>query len=373
VRMASVFIPAAARAQFTAVILAALLSLPSLCAYAQTHEAGPWQPPPPVSGDSDWIQLSSGEWLKGELLVLYSDKLEFESDELDLQIFDWEDVKILRTAQTVQIRLKNGQRLHGKLIIEGSNAQLTSNSVVFPREQILTITAGEPKERNYWHSYVSFGANWRSGNTDQAEANAKLNLIRRSPASRMVLDYLGNFSETKDIQTANNHRASGIWDYFVDERLFLRPIFTEYFRDPFQNVDYRLTIGTGLGYQLIETARTEWIISGGPAYQSSRFITVEEDASETESTPALVMETRLDIEVTSNLDFNYDYQLQLINEASGQYNHHMVIGFIVELSSWLDFDISLVWDRIQKPTTDENGDTPEQDDWRLIIGLGFDF
>ena len=32
----------------------------------------------------DWIQLKSGEWLKGELKVLYDKKLEFDSDELDL-------------------------------------------------------------------------------------------------------------------------------------------------------------------------------------------------------------------------------------------------------------------------------------------------
>ena len=40
----------------------------------------------------DWIQLTNGEWLKGDLKVLYNDSLEFDSDELDLLTFDWEDV-----------------------------------------------------------------------------------------------------------------------------------------------------------------------------------------------------------------------------------------------------------------------------------------
>jgi len=38
-----------------------------------------WQPPPPPPDDFDWIQLKSGEWLKGELKVLYAKKLEFDS------------------------------------------------------------------------------------------------------------------------------------------------------------------------------------------------------------------------------------------------------------------------------------------------------
>ena len=43
---------------------------------------------PPVDETFDWIQLTSGEWLKGELKVLYNYKLEFDSDELDLLTFE---------------------------------------------------------------------------------------------------------------------------------------------------------------------------------------------------------------------------------------------------------------------------------------------
>lgn len=39
----------------------------------------------------DWIKLKSNEWLKGDIVSMYEDKLEFDSDELDLQVIDWED------------------------------------------------------------------------------------------------------------------------------------------------------------------------------------------------------------------------------------------------------------------------------------------
>src|SRR4029079_5102700 len=59
---------------------------------AQTAPA-PFQPAPPAPDAFDWIQLKSGEWLKGELIALYDGKLEFDSDELEKLTLDWDDVR----------------------------------------------------------------------------------------------------------------------------------------------------------------------------------------------------------------------------------------------------------------------------------------
>ena len=61
-----------------------------------------WEPPPPLPDEFDWIQLTSGEWLKGEIKRLYERKLEFDSVKLDLQEFDWKDVKQVRGASNFQ-------------------------------------------------------------------------------------------------------------------------------------------------------------------------------------------------------------------------------------------------------------------------------
>jgi len=37
-----------------------------------------WQPPPPRPDDFDWVQLKSGEWLKGELVAMYDEELGFD-------------------------------------------------------------------------------------------------------------------------------------------------------------------------------------------------------------------------------------------------------------------------------------------------------
>jgi hypothetical protein len=55
-----------------------------------------WESALPPTDEFDWVQTTSGEWLKGELKVLYSGSLEFDSDEFDLQTLDWDDVAQIR-------------------------------------------------------------------------------------------------------------------------------------------------------------------------------------------------------------------------------------------------------------------------------------
>ena len=321
----------------------------------------------------DWIQLTSGEWLKGEIIVLYNGKLEFDSAELDMLVFDFEDIREIRSARMVQVRFASGIDQTGQLLMVDGVVRFVGSELAFERADVVTITGGEPKEINFWNANVSVGANWRSGNTEQAEANLQAKVQRRTLETRLVFEYLGNVTSIEESVSANNHRASAELDRFITARFYTRPVFAEYFRDPFQNIAHRTTVGTGVGYQLADTVKTDWNISGGPALQYTRFDQVEPGAPDSEFTLALVGGTRLDLKITSTLDFNYDYQFQLVSRAAGLYNHHMTMGFSTDVTRRLDLDVSLVWDRIQEPQPEADSTVPEQDDWRFIFGLGFDF
>jgi len=333
-----------------------------------------WEPPPPMPDKFDWVQLKSGEWLKGEIKVMYEGSLEFESEELDLLSLDFADIKQLRSAQVLNVRMQGGETATGQVLLEdGSIKVLGDSPKQFARAELLSVTAGVPKERNYWTGRVSAGGNLRSGNTDEVEASANVSFQRRTVENRVRLDYLGSYSSTNDVESSNNHRANAVWDWFFSEKLFLRPVFFEYFKDPFQNIDSRYTLGTGLGYQLIDTARTDWSIFAGPAYQRTRFDAVEPGESRDEDTWALSAGTTFETEITKQIDFDYDYTFQFTSPESGEYNHHMIGTFEVELTEALDFELSLVWDRINKPRANADGSVPKQDDYRVIFGVGYDF
>ncbi|GAG19931.1 unnamed protein product, partial [marine sediment metagenome] len=111
-----------------------------------------WEPPPPPPDDFDWIQLTSGEWLKGELKVLYEKSLEFDSDKLDLQEFKWKDVKQVRGHQSFMVRLEGPITVVGMLKVTEDKVFVTvgKERQEFERNQLIAIAPGEPKEINYW-------------------------------------------------------------------------------------------------------------------------------------------------------------------------------------------------------------------------------
>jgi hypothetical protein len=242
----------------------------------------------------------------------------------------------------------------------------------FPRATLLGITPGEPKEINYWNLKASMGLNVQTGNTEQSSFSAKANISRRTPNNRLLLDYLGNTGSAFGEETVNNHRASAAFDIFLNRRLFLRTPLAEYFRDPFQNIEHRGTFGAGVGYTIIDRSKLEWDVTAGPAYQYTKFESVEPGTSSSESTPAFLISTLLDKELTKRTDLIFEYRGILMSRDAGQFNHHTVLSLDFELTDILDFYVSGVWDRMENPRATAGGSVPQKDDFYLMLTFGLD-
>ena len=349
---------------------------------AAVEKVDPWQAfAPPADPDYDWLQLTSGEWLKGDFKVLYDFKLEFDSDELGLQEFDFDDVRRLRTRamKSVFVEGEGGRRdtsvLRGMLVIDEKQIVLRrrEHEVRIPRERVISIAGGKQRERDNWSGMVSIGANVRDGNTETADATVQANIKRRTARSRFHADYLANYSASSDVETANNQRISGFHDLFLTSRFYWKSVEAEYFRDPFRNIDGQYSVSTGVGYDLIHSPRTEWTVSTGVGYQELRFVSVQAGEDKSSSSPFATMGTRFDYELTGDIDILYDYSMRILNEDNGQYTHHMLGTVSFELIGDLDLDVSLIWDRIEKPQLDEKGVLPDQDDYQLITRIAYDF
>jgi putative salt-induced outer membrane protein YdiY len=344
---------------------------PSLAA----EESQGWQPDPPMPDDFDWVQMTSGEWLKGEIIAMYDETLEFDSDEFDDQSLDWGDIKEIRSANVCQVRFLDDTIATGKILLKGDTFRVMGEQTLErERSRVLSITPGEPKRRrNTWSGKVSAGLNLRTGNTEQTEFNAKANLVRRTPASRVNIDYLGNFSESDSISIADNQRVTANWDRFISNRFYWTPIYGELFRDPFQNINNRYTIGIGLGYTIKDTSKIDWDVTAGIAYQGTTFDDVLPDEDDTETSPALSIGTKYQHELTGWMDFHFDYNLFIVSEEAGTYTHHLLTGFEFDLTGDLDFDVDWVWDYIKDPRQNSDGDFPKQSDFRMMFSLGYSF
>lgn len=105
-----------------------------------------WVPP----GDSyDWIQLKSGEWLKGRLLGMQERQLDFDSEKLKDLTFDWKDIRQVRSPRTVDVWFADGGKASGpvtvtpdQITVDGEEPQAR------PRSELQSLTPGGSKERS---------------------------------------------------------------------------------------------------------------------------------------------------------------------------------------------------------------------------------
>lgn len=341
----------------------------SSTAAAQINE---YQPP---RDGSDWLQLTSGEWLKGELIGLFNDYIEFDSEILDDLTIELEDVAQFISSRTMGVQIQGEGLVIGEVLINENDVIITAGDHMstFEREQLISLTRRAERELDRWSGDLSFGTNVRRGNNDVVEYNTIAGFERRTAVSRAFVDYIGNFNETEGVRVSDNHRVNMVLDRFSDSRFFWRPLSAQYFRDPFQNIRNQTTVETGVGYDLIDTSKTDWEITAGVGVNVVERVSVEQDQERSSRSPSATLGTDFETELTDWMDFLITFQMTLVDEKAGDYQHHLLTTLSTDLIGDVDFDVSLVWDRVQLPPPNADGETPERDDYRMLIGVSWDF
>ncbi|MBD1389592.1 DUF481 domain-containing protein [Neiella sp. HB171785] len=337
--------------------------------------ANNWTPPPPKSVNSTWVQLVSGEWVKGDVISMYQDRLHFDSDKLGVLSIKWGDIVTIHASGEFGIFTETDGKVIGQLDRIGDKVVIASSDSqrIYDAFDVVSIAPREERAFSQWSAKVSLGYSVRQGNNDESEFNASADIKRQTANTRATIDYLGYMSVKDDSQTANNHRLKGVYDRFVSRKFFWRTFQGELFIDKFQNIERRTTVGSGFGYRLIENDTTDWDISTTLGYQITRFDSVEVGQQDDERTPALTASTVYDTELTHWIDWKTSMQLMIVNEVSGRYTHHLVSTISTEITKYIDFDVSVVWDRTDNPRADADGVIPEKDDYRMVVGIGIDY
>ena len=328
----------------------------------------------PLDDGADWIQLDSGEWLRGKLTRIRRGNLHFDSDELGDQSFDAADVKRIRTAEPQVVVTKDSKTLQGKLALDGDQVWVEGEqTVLISRNDILATLAFDGRSPVDWRGKVTLGATVRSGNTKQDDTSAFVELVRETARTRWRNTYTGASSRANDTETANNHRLRSIHDVALTERLFVTVPSIDLYVDKFQNLDYRVTAAVLVGYEVLMTPKHEWRLSLGPAYQYTRFETTTAGQEPQDETAAMAALSSYSWDVSSNVDLQFDYSITAPVPETDEYNHNFVVKLSVDLIANLELDIAFVWDRVNKPIEDGSGNVPVPDDYRTTIGLGWSF
>ena len=211
----------------------------------------------PLLASSAWaddLTLKNGDRYSGTVVALQAGTLTFKTPHGTLAI-PWEEVATLTVEDEIALTTVTGQRRRqpGGVIDVG-----TAVALARPLPP-LAITGGAAA------GFIDTG-----GNTDVNSVRMDSDLVVRQHENRYTFGAAVNRARTSGVETARNWTATGRYDRFLTERMFVTgsTIFTN---DPFRDLDLRTALGAGVGYQVLDTPVARLSVEGGAGYVRENF------------------------------------------------------------------------------------------------------
>jgi len=329
-------------------------------------------------GDTfDWVQLTNGEWLKGEIKRMRDDNLEFDSDELGIQNIDMEDVAQLQSPSVNTFVFDGRVSATGLGVITAEQiiVQTDEGTKVFPRSELENIVSGGERERDWWSMSLRFGLTLNRGNTDQLTYDIAFNVVREDRITLLDLNYNSTFGRTNGAQNVNRHLGELDFKVFLSSRWFVTPAFGQLFNDRFQNIKFRATPAAGAGVHIIDKPNVKWDFQTGIGYQFLNYLDATQVTGGNPQHDVFIpLYTYYDFDITGDVDLTLSWLTNLVLTTIGNTNHTGRADLAIELTSVIDLNIAFLFLRTEEPAPPADPADPaiEKNDYQLVVGISLE-
>ncbi len=211
---------------------------------------------------ADEITFTNGDRLTGKITHLMEGKMVFKSEAIGDVTIDISKIKTFSTDDPIAVHLKDETVLLQKIVnsepgkfgIEGAGTvkaqdfELTSISSINPPEKPL------PK----WTGNLSAGITSTHGNTKTESVSGSFNMSKRTHNDRTQVGVVYAKTKQQNKTTGDKDTTEDWWrskakyDYFFSKK-FYGFVDGRYEKDAIAELDRRMIVGGGAGYQWIES------------------------------------------------------------------------------------------------------------------------
>ncbi|NIP25255.1 MAG: DUF481 domain-containing protein [Phycisphaerae bacterium] len=308
-----------------------LISLLCICVFAGAINA-------------DEIVFTNGDRITGKIDHAVEGKLVLTSDLAGKVTVEMSKIQTFSTDEPITIHLKDGNILvqkivsskAGKFAVEGTE---TLKAQDFDVAAIASINP-PPKPVPKWTGNVSAGFTSTHGNTKTETISASANLSKRTEKDRTTLGMDYARGEQEDPDTGEDKKTEDWWrikakyDYFFSKKFF-GYLDGRYETDKIAELDRRVIVGGGAGYQWIESENMNFSTEGGLASVYEKY----EDQTGSDTKLSAQLGYNFDMKLTKNVklmhDLTYypslekfsDYYLTTTGEVRAYFTEKMFVNF----------------------------------------------
>ena len=226
---------------------------------------------------ADKIVLENGDTLTGTVEKVVEGKLTFKTEysgPIEIQVGK---IKQIFTDNPVEVHLKNGEILKGRLktLEDGKLAVEPSAERQATTTELQSMASINPPPKPKWNGSLTVGATSQSGNTNLKTASIGAEFHRRTDDDRFTASYLFNYAEEDHEMTVRNHYGAGEYDYFFTKKWY-GLLGLDLYNDTFQDLSLRTTFTVGAGYQVWEDPIKALAFSAGLSYINENYEDAED-------------------------------------------------------------------------------------------------
>ncbi|MDT8302184.1 MAG: DUF481 domain-containing protein [Sedimentisphaerales bacterium] len=323
--------------------------------------------------NADEITFTNGDRLTGKITHLVEGKMLFKSDAIGDVTIDISKIKTFSTDAPIAVHLKDETVLLQKVVnaepgkfgiegagtVEAQDFELASISSINPPVKPL------PK----WTGNISVGVTSTHGNTKSQSMSASFNINKRTHNDRtqVSMDYAKTKQEDKvtgvDEVTEDWWRSKGKYDYFFTKKLF-GFVDGRYEKDAIAELDRRMIIGGGAGYQWIETEDLSFSTEFGMASLYEKF------DNQTDSNSEISIQAGYNFNKTlmKNVKFIHDLTYYPSTESFSDYYLTSTGEIRTNLTSSMFASFKAIFNYDATPAIG-SGKT----DTKYLLGIGYNF
>ena len=322
---------------------------------------------------ADELVFTNGDRLTGKIDHALEGKLVLTSDLAGKVTVEMTKIQTCSTDEAVTVHLKDGNVLvqkvvsstAGKFAIEGTE---TVKAQDFDIAAISSINP-PPKPVPKWTGNVSAAVTSTHGNTKTEAISASANLSKRTEKDRTKLSADYARGEQEDPDTGEKSKTEDWWrtrakyDYFFTKKFF-GYLDGRYETDKIAELDRRVIVGGGAGYQWIESENMNFSTEGGLASLYEKYKNEADSTTELSAQFGYNLDKKLarnlkfihDLTYYPSLDKVSDYYLTTTGELRANFTEAMFVNFKVILN----YDTT---------PAEGSGST----DTKYLLGLGYNF
>lgn len=332
---------------------------------------------------ADQITMKNGDRVTGSIVKKDAATLTVKTELFGVVTLPWDKVETVKADTPVNVVLADGKTVKGTINTDAGKLTVASadaKAVVAPAEVIALRDDAEQKafERlqnpgwlQLWTGNALVGFAGTKGNAETQTFTVGMGAARvsRKDTTKIYFNAIraSAFANRVSSQTAQAVRGGLAYNRNVGKRLFVNT-FNDYEYDRFQNLDLRVVLGGGLGYNVWKAERGKLDLLGGIAWNRERFDPPRPSLAFTRNSSEAYWGDDFSFKLNPRTSMFQNFRMFNNLSNTGQYRVNFDAGANTQLLKWLTWNIAVSSRYLSNPVTGRRNN-----DFLYTTGFGIAF